>query len=76
MHQAIFSGVILSKLNREELYELPPTYNYPIHLHDKTPPQFRPKNIDDLVTIRYEDKGSFDNFPFPASLKKWLSVGN
>lgn len=54
LHQAILAGVIISTLNHEELVELPPTINYPLHMHDQVPPDAKPRFIDDLVSCRYD----------------------
>jgi len=45
LHQALLSGLILSSLGREELIELPPTYNYPIHLYDEDATGRRPGSL-------------------------------
>jgi len=54
MHQAVLAGVVLSSLSPAQLYELPESYNYPLHLHADYPPEFRPTKLNDLVTCRYE----------------------
>jgi hypothetical protein len=64
MHQAVLAGVVLSSFSPAQLYELPESYNYPLHLHADYPPGFRPTNLNDLVTCRYE---TFDE------LKKMLA---
>lgn len=57
MHQAVLAGVVLYSFSRAQLYELPESYNYPLHLHADYPAGFRPTKLSDLVTCRYE---SFD----------------
>ncbi len=64
IHQAILSGVILAFFGRGEIQELPPAYNYPMHLSGQDSTAARPTNIGDLVTVRYED---------PAQIPDWLS---
>jgi hypothetical protein len=54
MHQAVLAGVVLSSFSHAQLYELPESYNYPLHLHADYPPEFRPAKLDELVTCRYE----------------------
>jgi len=54
MHQAVLAGAVLSSFSPAQLYELPESYNYPLHLHADYPPKFRPTKLSDLVTCRYE----------------------
>ena len=54
MHQAVLSGVVLNMCEQKELRELPETINYPLHLHDEYPPEYRPKALNELITCRYE----------------------
>ena len=78
IHQAILSGVFLSFLKREEIRELPFEYNYPINLYLEASENFKPKRLNQLVTIRYylEKIKSLDDFkqiPFEEPLRSWLS---
>ncbi|MFX0139572.1 MAG: hypothetical protein ACFFDN_38375, partial [Candidatus Hodarchaeota archaeon] len=57
IHQAVLTGLILSKMERTELYELPCDYNYPLNLYYNCPVVYRAKNINELITVRYEDPG-------------------
>jgi hypothetical protein len=54
MHQAVLAGAALSSFSLGQLYELPESYNYPVHLHADYPPEFRPAKLNELVTCRYE----------------------
>lgn len=54
IHQAVLAGVALSALDRDDLIELPPVVNYPLHMHDEYPDPFRPTYIDELETCRYD----------------------
>lgn len=54
LHQAALAGDILSTLKREDMIELPASYNYAVFLEDKYPPQARPKSVDDVVLFRHE----------------------
>jgi hypothetical protein len=55
MHQAILAGSILAMIKPEEFQLFPPQVNYPLHLHDSVNVWWRPKNLNELVTCRYED---------------------
>lgn len=54
IHQAVLSGIILSTLETSEIQELPPTYNYPLHLHAQDVTDHRPSSLEELVTFRHE----------------------
>jgi hypothetical protein len=76
VHQAILSGVIMATLEMEEIQELPPVYNYPIHLHAEDVTDHRPSSLEELVTIRHE--GFYENpdwmreMPAGKPLKLWF----
>jgi len=76
VHQAVLSGVILSGLDADEMVELPPSYNYPLHLHGEDETDGRPVAMEELVTMRHEGFHSDPRWPerMPAgdSLKRWL----
>jgi hypothetical protein len=76
MHQAILSGVILAMFQRNDLLQLPPTYNYPLHLLDQDITDFRPHALNDLVTVRhegfYKDPDWREKMPEGEDLKNWL----
>ncbi len=72
IHQAVLTGVILSTTKRQELQKLPFTYNYPLHLYEESPPDLRPQNVNDLVTVRYEEPHVLETIPFHDSFKRWL----
>ncbi len=76
IHQAIFSAVILSKLKRDEIFELPGSYNYPSHLHDDDVTSNKPKTLDECVTIRHEgfyrDTNWYDNMQIRQEIRDWL----
>jgi len=77
MHQAVLSGVALSMFDRNEMLELPRTYNYPVHLYDQDGTANRPACIDGLVTIRhegfYEEEDWITRVPAGEELKQWLN---
>jgi len=76
-HQAILTGVLLSALTRDEMQELPPTYNYPLHLYKEDVTDGRPARLEELVTCRHEGLGNalelIDRIPGEESLKRWLT---
>ena len=72
IHQAVLAGVILSSVEKTELQELPFNYNYPLHLYHESPDEFRPKNIDTLVTARFEEFEYLNKVPIDEPLKTWL----
>lgn len=63
MHQAILAGMLLAALEPAQWIELPRTYNYPLHLYADHDPAQRPASINDLVTCRYEDVFSGEDWP-------------
>ncbi|MFX1283926.1 MAG: hypothetical protein ACFFB5_09735 [Promethearchaeota archaeon] len=73
MHQAVLAGVILSIMEKEELQELPFSYNYPLHLYHESPKDCRPQNINDLVTARYEEIEWLSKVPIQEPLKTWIT---
>jgi hypothetical protein len=77
MHQAILSGVILNKFQKENLLELPWTYNYPLHLFDQDETDYRPFSLENLVTFRhegfYQDPDWRAKMPADEPLKDWLA---
>jgi hypothetical protein len=76
-HQAILTGVLLSALAPDEVQELPPTYNYPLHLYEEDVTDSRPGRLEELVTCRHEGLASalevIDRVPGEASLKQRLT---
>lgn len=78
IHQAILSGVILSVMEKPELQELPFSYNYPLNLHFECPMALRPQNMNDLITVRYEEfelevPKWLERIPFVDPLKSWFT---
>jgi hypothetical protein len=72
IHQAVLTGIILSSTEPQELQELPFAYNYPLHLYHESPPDLQPQNVNDLVTIRYENQSVLRTTSFHGPLKTWL----
>jgi len=77
MHQAVLAGVVLNLFEQDELQELPESVNYPLHLHDEYPPEYRPKALNELITYRYENikelLDSLKRIPVKEPLKSWLN---
>lgn len=78
MHQAVFTGVLLQTLKREEFQELSPQINYPLHLHHEVPTRLRPKTINELITVRHEDIFQHPDWqkklPINEPLLSWLKA--
>jgi len=76
MHQAVLAGILLKLLNREEFQELSPKVNYPLHLHNEISVELRPRTINELTTVRYEDifqdPGWQSTLPIDEPLLSWL----
>ena len=77
MHQAVLAGVVLQMFKRQELLELPETYNYPLHLHQEYPIEHRPQLLNNLITCRYEGiedlRNSLRTIPVEEPLRSWLN---
>ena len=76
IHQAILSCVILRQIPKNQLQELPFEYNYPLHLYNDSLDQFRPKDLNDLITIRYENKADLEFLLSRSNndlLKNWFT---
>jgi len=77
VHQAVLSGVILSMLETSGIQELPPTYNYPLHLHAQDVTDHRPSSLEELVTFRHEgfytDPQWINRIPAKEPLKHWIA---
>jgi len=77
MHQAVLTGTVLSTLQTDEIDELPPTYNYPLHLYWEDVTDSRPSSLEEMITFRYED--FFESLewrkkiPAKEQLKKWIA---
>ncbi|NMC44468.1 MAG: hypothetical protein GYA46_11170 [candidate division Zixibacteria bacterium] len=54
LHQAALAGDVLARLKRDEMTQLPSTYNYPAYFHDRYPAESRPKTLDEVVMFRHE----------------------
>ncbi|MFX1251042.1 MAG: flavin reductase family protein [Promethearchaeota archaeon] len=72
IHQAVLAGVVLSRMEKQELQELPFSYNYPLHLYFESPKEYQPRNLNDLVTVRYENPQWLEKVPLQEPLRSWL----
>lgn len=77
VHQAILSGVILSRMTSDEIEELPAEYNYPLHLYLEDMTDNRPDSLEECVTVRHEgffrDPGWASKIPAKRELKDWIA---
>jgi hypothetical protein len=77
MHQAVLSSVVLSIFRKDELLELPETFNYPLHLHQEYPIEYQPQALNNLITCRYEGiedlQNSLKAIRVEEPLKGWLN---
>lgn len=77
IHQVIFTAVMLAELGIEQVRELNPAYNYPLHLHADIPPELQAASTTDLVTARFEDifeTGDWQEHPtLDEATIAWLS---
>lgn len=77
IHQAVLSAIVMVSFPRGELLELPPTYNYPLHLYNDDVSEHRPHTIEELVILRhegfYDDPDWAEKMPAKEPLKRWLS---
>lgn len=75
VHQTVLSCLLLTHFRRDQMQELPPTYNYPLHLHQSGEARNKLKNLDEVVTARHEGLGGrhqLENLPLTTEQKTWL----
>jgi len=79
VHQAILAGTVLAQLEQDNIRIFPHTYNYAVFLHERTPPEFQARALNDLVTCRYDEQAFFLDphwqtlLPAHEPLKGWLT---
>jgi len=77
MHQAIFTGVLLSSLKPAEMQEFSSKINYPLHLYNDIPTNLQPKTLNELITIRHENiidnPGWQKGLPILEPLLSWIN---
>jgi hypothetical protein len=78
LHQAVLSAVTLKMVPIDRLRILPPSYSYPYNLHASVSAEDRPRFLDDLVTVVYEDRlaelASPEDIEVREPLRSWLSA--
>jgi putative intracellular protease/amidase len=81
LHQALLAAVAPRLLPRSAMRELSFAYNYPLHLHARCPSELKPGKLEDLVTMRYEDRAEWlgredwrELMPPSGRLASWLEV--
>jgi len=77
LHQAVFSAVLVARLQPSEIKMLPPDYGYPLHLHGELPSERKSGSLNDLTTVIYEeyfqDPNWADEIGIQEPLKSWLT---
>jgi len=78
-HQAVLAGTVLAAARQEEITELPPSVNFPLHLHDRVPPERRPASLREVETCRYESIFDLEDWTsrvpvVDAALQSWLEA--
>ncbi|MFW9967734.1 MAG: hypothetical protein ACFFEA_11335 [Candidatus Thorarchaeota archaeon] len=77
VHQALLSGVILSRMTNDEIEELPANYNYPLNLYLEDFTDNRPDSLEECITIRHEgfyrDPDWASKMPAGKELKDWIA---
>jgi len=54
LHQAALAGAILATVPRDQMADLPSTYNYAFLFADRLPPEKRAASLDDVVMFRHD----------------------
>jgi len=72
LHQAIFSTLVMKKLEHDRIQILPPDYNYPLHLQDQIPAQQRRAYLDQLTCAVYEETDNLRKIGIREPLLTWL----
>ncbi len=77
LHQAVLSAVVAARTRPHERRWLPPTYVYPLHLHDRLPIERRAHRLNDLActiveSLWEEAPGVGRVMPVDEPLRSWL----
>lgn len=77
LHQAVLASVILSRVPKDQISELPFRYNYPFALHRSCPSDLQPESWNSLATLRYDDPGNllgaaWRALPAEGAIRAWL----
>jgi len=77
VHQAVLAGVVLTTFAADQIHELPPEYNYPLHLYTQDRTERCPLRLEELTTFRYEqffkDSEWMKKIPAKEPLRRWLA---
>jgi hypothetical protein len=78
LFQALWSALLVSRLEWPRIRILPPGYNYPYNLQSKVPPERRARVLNDLVCIAYEERSlspnRMEDMRVDEPLRSWLAV--
>jgi hypothetical protein len=78
LHQAVWSALLVAKLDSKRVRELPPDYNYPYNLHQSVPVGRRAAVLNELVSIAYENRSldpkQVDDIDIHDPLRSWLAT--
>jgi hypothetical protein len=72
LHQAVLCALLVKRLGRDEITELPPSYSYPLHFHADVPSEHRAEHLGRLVCPVYEGRFSFEETLRDVTLKEPL----
>lgn len=73
LHQAILSGQVTKRLDRERLRLLPPEYSYPLHFQQEVPEARRAATLNVLACAVYEEAADLGKIPVDEPLRSWLA---
>lgn len=78
MHQVALVGAWLPLLNAPDIQELPASVNYPLNLHHEYPPERRFRDLNDVISFRYDEYFSSpawrDSLDAKDPLRSWLEA--
>jgi len=76
LHQAVWTALLVARLDPQRICMLTPDYNYPYNLHQHVPLDRRAATLNDLVCIAYEDRplnpSLVDDIDILDPLRSWL----
>ena len=78
LHQAIFTGIVLSNISWDQIKKMPLRSNYPVSHHKRINSLLQVKSLDDVNVAVYDERWSRDSnwikiLPTSEHLKKWLN---
>jgi len=78
LHQAVWTGILLRRLDRAEMFEFSPAVNYPLNLHHDIPAGRRALSLQRITAIRTEalltDPDWRENLSILEPLTSWLEA--